>query len=184
LVTRVGALVALGAALLGAGCATGNQSEEQEGIPRPEWRVGDRWVFKRTTLAGASAVVAHQVVAATMEGYTVRVVGLATETARQWTPELHLVREEVGAAAVARYEPPVSYFTWPLKPNTWKASDTIEPVDTVAGRFYTLRVERSSGTQRLETYWYTPRLRYWVRLEDYLRGYVEELVEFKSWSGS
>jgi hypothetical protein len=204
LVTRVGALVALGAALLGAGCATGNQSEEQEGIPRPEWRVGDRWVFKRTTLAGASTVVAHQVVAATMEGYTVRVVGLAAETARQWTPELHLVREEVGAAAVARYEPPVSYFTWPLKPkatwtqefqlsdgrndgryaNTWKVSDTIDPVDTVAGRFYTLRVERSSGTQRLETYWYTPRLRYWVRLEDYLRGYVEELVEFKSWSGS
>jgi hypothetical protein len=45
-------------------------------------------------------------------------------------------------------------------------------------------VERSSGTQRLETYWYSPRIRYWVRLEDYARGYVEELVEYKSWSGS
>ena len=31
---------------------------------------------------------------------------------------------------------------------------------------------------------YSPRIRFWVRLEDYLRGYVEELVEYKSWSGS
>ena len=54
----------------------------------------------------------------------------------------------------------------------------------MAGRFYTLRVERWSGAQRLETYWYSPRIRFWVRLEDYLRGYVEELVEYKSWSGS
>ena len=68
--------------------------------------------------------------------------------------------------------------------NTWKVGETIEPIDTVAGRFYTLRVERWSGAQRLETYWYSPRIRFWVRLEDYLRGYVEELVEYKSWSGS
>ena len=68
--------------------------------------------------------------------------------------------------------------------NTWKVGEKIEPIDTVAGRFYTVRVERSSGSQRLETYWYSPRIRYWVRLEDYSRGYVEELVEYKSWSGS
>ncbi len=48
-------------------------------------------------------------------------------------------------------------------------------------KFYALRVERWSGTQRLEVYWYNARVRYWVRLEDYLRGYVEELVEFRPW---
>jgi hypothetical protein len=45
-------------------------------------------------------------------------------------------------------------------------------------------VDRRSGTQRLESYWYNPRVRYFVRLEDYLRGYVEQLVEFRSWGSS
>jgi hypothetical protein len=202
----VGAVLLLGATLLTAGCAadTAKQAAEQEVVARPEWRVGDRWAFKRTTLSGASAVVTHQVVAAAMEGYTVRVVGLAAELTRQWTSDLHLAREALGDGTTVRYEPPASYFTWPLKPgatwdqafqysdgrndgrytNTWKVSERIEAIDTVAGRFYVLRVERWSGTQRLESYWYSPRVRYWVRLEDYLRGYVEELVEFRSWSGS
>jgi hypothetical protein len=202
---RIACLLAV-VALLGAACATekDTQTKEQEAVPRPEWRVGDRWVFKRTTLAGASIVVTHQVVAATQEGYTVQIRGLEPPGTRQWTSDVHLVQETVGGGATARYEPPARYFMWPLKPggtweqafqytdgrsdgryvNTWKVSDTIEPIDTVAGRFYTLRVERASGTQRLETYWYTPRIRYWVRLEDYLRGYVEELVEARSWSGS
>jgi hypothetical protein len=206
-VNRVGAMVALGIALLASGCATererDRESQEQQSVPRPDWRVGDRWVLKRTTLTGASVIVTHQVVAATREGYTVRVLGLGAETTRQWTPDLHLVRE-VAADGTVRYEPPLPYFSWPLKlaatwtqdfqltdgrndgryENSWQVGETIEPIETVAGRFYALRVERLSGTQRLETYWYNPRVRYWVRLEDYLRGYVEELVEVKSWSGS
>ena len=104
---------------------------------------------------------------------------------------------------MTRYQPPAPYFMWPLKPgdtwaqefqytdgrndgryaNTWKVGTGLEPIDTVAGRFYTLRVERWSGSQRLEAYWYSPRVRYWVRHEDYLRGYQEELVESWSWSG-
>ena len=196
----------LAATLLTVGCAadTAKQAAEQEVVTRPEWRVGDRWAFKRTALSGASAIVAHQVVVATMEGYTVRVVGLAAEVTRQWTPDLHLARETLGDGRTVHYEPPASYFTWPLKPgatwdqafqytdgrsdgryaNAWKVGEGIEALDTVAGRFYVLRIERRSGTQRLETYWYSPRIRYWVRVEDYLRGYVEELVEFRSWSGS
>lgn len=205
-VGRWGGAVLLALAVAAGGCATdtAKQAAEQEIITRPEWRVGDRWAFKRTTLAGASAVVTHQVVAATMESYSIRVVGLAGEVTRQWTLDVHLARETLGDGTTVRYEPPAAYFRWPLKPaatwsqefqysdgrndgryaNTWKVGETIEPIDTVAGRFYTLRVERSSGTQRLETYWYSPRVRYWVRLEDYLRGYVEELVEARSWSGS
>jgi len=192
-------LAALG--LLGAGCATPKETAEEQAVPRPEWRVGDRWVFQRTSLGGASAVVTRQVVAATAEGYTVRVLGMPSEATRQWTLDFHLVEETLGGGTTVRYEPPASYFTWPLKPgatwsqefqytdgrndgryvNTWKVGETIEPVDTVAGRFYALRIERRSGPQRLEAYWYSPRVRYWVRLEDSLRGYVEELVEFRSW---
>jgi len=204
---RIGVLgVLAAAALLAVGCAAGSskQAEEQESIPRPEWRVGDRWVFKRTALTGATAVVTHQVAAAMTEGYSVRVLGLASEVTRQWTHDLHLIQETLGDGTLVRYDPPASFFTWPLKPgdtweqefqytdgrndgryaNIWKVAATIEPIDTVAGRFYTLRVERWSGSQRLEAYWYSPRIRYWVRLEDYLRGYVEELVEVRSWSGS
>jgi hypothetical protein len=206
---RLGLAVLLGAAVLtDAGCALDMPKQaaekEAEAVPRPEWRVGDRWVFQRTALTGATAVVTHQVVAATVEGYTVRVLGLAAEVSRQWTPDLHLVQEGLGAGTTARYEPPASYFTWPIAPgktwaqefqytdgrndgryaNTWKVGDKVDAIDTVAGRFYSLRVERWSGTQRLEAYWYNPRVRYWVRLEDYLRGYVEELVEFRSWGGS
>jgi hypothetical protein len=200
----------LGLLLLAAMATTGcpldpaKKAAEEEIVTRPEWRVGDRWSFNHTGLSGAPTVVMHQVVAARIDGYTVRVLGLGTEATRQWTPDLHLVQEAVGDGPPARYQPPAPYFTWPLKPaatwgqefqytdgrndgryaNTWKVGQTIEPIDTLAGRFYTLRVERWSGTQRLEAYWYSPRIRYWVRLEDYLRGYVEELVEFRSWSGS
>jgi hypothetical protein len=189
-----------------AGCATGSAKEtaEQEIVTRPEWRVGDRWSFRRTSLSGAPVVVTHQVVAATMDGYTIRVFGLSAEATQQWTPDLHLARETLGDGTTIRYAPPAPYFTWPLKlaatwaqefqytdgrndgryANTWKVSQGIEAIDTVTGRFYVLRVERWSGAQRLEAYWYSPRVRYWVRLEDYLRGYVEELVEFRSWSSS
>jgi hypothetical protein len=175
-----------------------------ESLPRPEWRVGDRWSFKRTALRGDTAVVTHQVVAATSEGYTVQILGLASAVTREWTRDLHLVQESLGDGTVVRYQPPAPYFRWPFKPgetwtqefqytdgrndgryaNTWTVGVGVEPIDTVAGRFYTLRVERRSASQGLETYWYNPRVRYWVRLEDYLRGYVEELVEFRSWTGS
>jgi hypothetical protein len=190
--------------LAGVGCATQREKEKAEGedvVPRPEWRVGDRWVFQRTTLGGVAVVVTHQVVSATLEGYTVRVLGLATETTRHWTPDLHLAQEAQGGRPSVRYDPPAPYFVWPIGPgktwtqefqytdgrndgryaNIWKVAETIEPIDTVAGRHYALRVERWSGTQRLEAYWYSPRVRYWVRLEDYLRGFVEELVEFRPW---
>ena len=194
------------AVLLSGGCATdaAKEEDERQAVPRPEWRVGDRWIFNRTVLTGATVVVTHQVIAATTDGYTVRIQGLAADVTRQWTFDLHLAQETVGSGTPARFQPPAPYFEWPLKPgatwnqefqytdgradgryaNTWKVASTIQPLDTVAGRFYTLRVERWSGTQRLEAYWYSPRIRYWVRLEDYARGYVEDLVEVRSWSGS
>jgi hypothetical protein len=201
---RAVALLLAGA--LTAGCALDmpKSAAEQEVIGRPEWRVGDRWAFKRTALTGATTVVTHRVIAAMLDGFTIRVEGLGPPVTRRWTLDFHLAQEMFGDETRVRYEPPAAYFTWPLKPsatwsqefqytdgrndgryaNTWKVGETIEALDTVAGRFYVLRVERWSGTQRLESYWYSPRIRYCVRWEDYLRGYAEELVEYKSWSDS
>ena len=199
--------VALLTVLLATGCVgpdLSKKGEDQEIVTRPEWRVGDRWSFKRTTLAGVSGVVTHQVIAASMDDYTVKVLGLGGEVTRRWTTEFHLVQETFADGTTVRYEPPASFFKWPLKlgatwdqdfqytdgkndgrySNVWKVAPTIEAIDTVAGRFFVLRVERWSGTRRLEAYWYSPRIRYFVRLEDYLGGYVEELVEYKSWSES
>jgi hypothetical protein len=197
-------LAAVGLVLLvAAGCAglTETSDKEAEGVPRPEWRVGDRWVFRRTTLRGASSVVTHQVIAATAGGYTVRVLGAPQETLVEWTRDLHLVRWQSGTAT-ARFDPPARYFVWPIKPgqtwaqefayadgardgryeNGWTIGDAVERVDVVAGRFYALRIEhRGSAGERLETYWYNALARYWVRLEDYQRGYAEELVEYSSW---
>jgi len=206
--TRLGLVVALGTALLTAGCPldihkTAAESDA-EAIPQPEWRVGDRWSFKRTTLGGASGVVTHQVIAATMDDYTVKVLGLGGEVTRRWTTQFHLIEETLPDGTTVRYDPPAPFFSWPLKfgmtwtkdfqytdgrndghySNTWKVAETIEAIDTVAGRFYVLRIERWSGARRLVSYWYSPRIHYFVRLEDYLGGYVEELVDYKSWSDS
>lgn len=203
-------LLALGGflALAGAGCALDlpkhAAEQEAEAVPRPEWQLGDRWLFQRTTLSGAVIIVTHQVVAVTQVGYTVRVLGLGGDVTREWTRDLHLVRETHGDGVTARYDPPASAFAWPIGfaktwtqefqytdgrndgryTNTWKIGPTIEPVDTIAGRFYTLRIERWGGAQRLETYWYSPRVRYWVRREDHLQGYVEELLEVRSLGSS
>jgi hypothetical protein len=178
--------------------------KDSDAVPQPEWRVGDRWSFKRTTLTGASGVVTHQVVGATTDTYTVKVLGLGGDVTREWTTDFHLARETFPDGTTARYQPPALFFNWPLKlgatwsqefqysdgrndgrySNTWKVAEGIEAIDTVAGRFYVLRIERWSGTRRLVAYWYSPRIRYFVRLEDYLGGYVEELVEYKTWSDS
>ncbi len=203
-----GALLA-GALLAASGCALDMPKAEAEkvaaeSLPRPEWRVGDRWTFKRTVLTGVTSIITHQVVEASPQGYTVRTQGVVPEVTRRWTVDLHLVEETGANGAFMRYDPPALFFSWPFKPgdtweqefqyadgrndgrytNTWKVGAGVEPIETVTGRFYTLRVERWGGPRRLEAYWYNPRVRYWVRLEDYLRGYEEELVEFRSWSGS
>lgn len=192
-------------ALLAPACvgAPGGREASLEALPAPEWRVGDRWVFRRTTLGGATVVVTHQVVRATAEGYTVRVLGLPGPVGRQWTRALALAEETPGDGTTARYVPPLPLFAWPLAPgqawvheflyvegpregrylNSWRVGTVVEPVDVVAGRFYTVRIERWAGPERLETYWYNARVRYWVRLEDYRRGYVEELVESSTWGG-
>lgn len=194
------ALGLLGVLVVAAGCAAPPASPEADSVPRPEWRVGDRWVFRRTTLSGATAVVTHQVTEATGDGYTMRVTGLAQELTRWWTRELHVSRQTVAGGAVGRFQPAARYFVWPLTlgktwtqefeygegktegryANTWRVGAFVEPIDVVAGSFYAVRIEHwGFRGERLDTYWYVPRVRYWVRLESYPSGYTEELIEFQ-----
>lgn len=190
----------LGAVVLLAGCAilrgTLDAPEEDE-VPRPEWRVGDRWVFRRTSLSGVTTVVTHQVTAATGTAYTVRLTGLDEPVTRSWTADLHLAGL-TAAGRGTRLEPPAPFFSWPLKlgkvwsatvrqrdeqgeavvTHTWRVAAALDRVHTLAGSYYAMRIEHSTGAdQRVAAYWYTPRVRYWVRFEHYLGGYAEELID-------
>jgi hypothetical protein len=190
----------VGLLIVAGGCAIFRGSFEDKGedeVPRPEWRIGDRWVFQRSTLSGQSAVVTHQVTAATGAVYTVRVTGLAEEVRSTWTADLHLA-SLAASERLVRFEPAAPYFRWPLKlgqtwsetlrqldgpsettaVHTWHVGKAIERIDTLAGSYYCVRIEHRMGAdQRVNAYWYTPRVRYWVRHEHYLGGYTEMLVE-------
>jgi hypothetical protein len=188
---------------LGA-CADTPDKEEQEkaGVPKPEWRVGDRWVFQRTSLGGTTSVVTYQVVEATGDGYALRLSGAGPDLTSYWTDELALRRREVGGRVVSRFEPAAPFFRWPLKlgerwdgefdytdgrndgryRNVWAAGVAIESINVVAGRFYSVRIEQRGGQGRLlSTYWYSPLVRYWVRQDSAIDGFSEELVEFRPW---
>jgi hypothetical protein len=178
------------------------EEEEKAGVPKPEWRVGDRWVFQRTSLGGTTSVVTYQVVEATGDGYALRLSGAGPDLTSYWTDELALRRREVGGRVVSRFEPAAPFFRWPLKlgerwdvefdytdgrndgryRNVWTAGIAIESINVVAGRFYSVRIEQRGGQGRLlSTYWYSPLVRYWVRHESAIDGFSEELVEFRPW---
>jgi hypothetical protein len=196
------ALAGLGVALLLlSGCAVGGgKKDDEDAVPKPEWRVGDRWVFQRTLASGQTVVVTHQVTEADGSGYTVRIAGPTPEITWRWTPALHLSQLARGGEVLSRFEPAAMYFVWPLilgkgwsqefdyrdgrrdgrYTNRWQVGAQIERVHTLAGSFYAVRIERwGSRGERVDTYWYSPRVRYWVRLESYANGYAEELVEFR-----
>jgi hypothetical protein len=188
-------------ALLVTGCALDPaRPDDQDAVPRPEWRVGDRWLFQRSLASGQTAVVTHQVTEADGSGYVMRVSGAPAETTLVWTAELHLARLVRGGEVVGRFDPAASYFAWPLRlgkewsqeftyrdgrhegryVNRWRVANEIQRIDTLAGSFYAVRIERwGSRGERLDTYWYSPLVRYWVRIESYAAGYTEDLVEFR-----
>jgi hypothetical protein len=174
---------------------------EADQVPRPEWRLGDRWVFRRTTPAGDTTVVIYRVTAVTAEGYTLQLGGLTPEVTETWTPDFHLRTQQLAGRPAARFEPAAMFFAWPLQlgkswsqtftfhdgqqagqyVNEWRVGPVVESLQVLAGSFYVVRVERRGpGGQLLDTYWYTPRVRYWVKHESYAGGYVDELVEAPS----
>ncbi len=188
-----------GALLVLAGCAGLAGGPGGDAVPRPEWRVGDRWVFRRSAGSDAPAVVTHEVREATPDGYAVRITGLDREIVRHFTPDLHVSRQTVGGDA-ATFEPPAMYFAWPLTlgkgwsqefeyrdgrhdaryTNHWRVAERPEAVDALGAVFRAVKIEHlGSRRERLQTYWYAPAVRYWVRLENHVSGFSEELVEFR-----
>jgi hypothetical protein len=144
-------------------------------------------------------VVTHTVTGVTPDGYTMRVGGGGAELTRLWTADLHLGRSLAAGRLVSEFQPAARYFAWPLTlgkswtqefeyrdgrqdgryVNSWEVEEAVESVDVLAGSFYALRIERRGDRgERLETYWYVPRVRYWIKLEDAREGYVEEPIEF------
>lgn len=186
--------------LLVAACASAPDPPPAAELVRPEWRVGDRWLFRRTPALGPTTLATHEVTEVTPEGYTMRITRLNREITRYWTRELHVSRQTAGGRPLNRFEPAAMYFLWPLVPgrawqqefeyvdgrndgrytNAWRVAPQAETVDVVAGWFVALKIERlGAAGERLDTYWYVPAVRYWVRLEDHVERYAEDLVEFR-----
>jgi len=188
--------------LLLAGCVAFAQKPEPlppEVAKRPEWRVGDRWVFVRTAASGVIRVVTYEVVADTTEGYQMWIAGLGPGITRWWTKDFHLVRQAVGERPLNAFEPAARFFAWPLAlgatwrqefeyrdrrhdgryVNRWRVAERIEPVAVLLGSFPAVRLDQfDGGGQPLATYWYVPAVRFWGKFQSYTEGYVEELMEF------
>jgi hypothetical protein len=197
---RLLVLLGLGA-LLGACLKPGIPAPPPEALVTPVWRVGDRWVFHRTVAGAPVVVVTHEVIEATPEGYVVRITRLNQELIRRWTAELGVAGHDLGGRPLNRFEPAARYFDWPLAlgkvwsqsfeyrdgrsdgryENHWRIGKEPAQVDVPDGRYITLKIERLGGDgRRLEAYWYSPLVRYWVRLEDDQNRYVEQLFEFRA----
>ena len=136
-------------------------AQHRDQVARPEWRVGDRWVFRRTTVGGTTSVVTYQVTAATADGYTLRLGGLVPEVTETWTPELHLRAQQIAGRAAALFEPAAMFFAWPLRlgktwsqtftfrdggqagqyVNEWRVGPVVESLLVLAGSFYVVRIE-------------------------------------------
>src|SRR5262245_21885257 len=152
-----GRLGLLALVALAAGCAPATPPKPPEAdLHRPEWKVGDRWVFRRmptSQLGGVASLVTHEVIAATPDGYTMRITRLNEELTRYWTRDFHLSHQESRGRLLNRYEPPARYFEWPLLPgrswsqefeyrdgrndgryvNSWRVDPGLARVDTLAG---------------------------------------------------
>jgi hypothetical protein len=196
-VRRRDLLTGLGAAWLVGGCAS-DPKPAPELLVRPEWRTGDRWVFRRTGTAGMTTVSIHEVIEATPTGYVMRMTRLGQEILRHWTRDLHLSHQTAGGRPLNRFDPPAMFFSWPLAlgkmweqefqyedgkadgryVNRWRIGPKVEPTDVIAARFGALKIERfGEGDELLNTYWWVPQVRYWVRLTDHVNRYSEELIE-------
>jgi hypothetical protein len=187
-------------ALVAAGCASGPEPPPPARLERPEWKVGDRWLFRRTAATGVSTIVTHEVIEATPQGYVVRMSRLGQEITRHWTRELHLSHQTAGGRPLNRFTPPAMYFSWPLAlrkawsqefeyedgkrdghyTNRWRVAERPERVDVIGGLFVALRIDRQGGGgEPLDTYWYVPEARYWVRLVDHQNHFTDELLELQ-----
>jgi hypothetical protein len=204
---RAGAAAVAG--LLLAACASA-APPTPSGLPKtprelkvevpPEWRPGDRWVYRWSNAAQSGARTVEVVEVRSMGGARYY-VARSDDVHEYWTPELHWAALVRDAKVEARMLPPEPWFVWPLEVGRrWTHSgvfedrtgrresthqflvEASETVEVPAGRFETLRVVRETATLHFDRYWYAPSVGSYVKWTG-RRGETEfavELVEYRA----
>ncbi len=181
-------LIAFGLLLYGCASAPPAQvaaiADQSVIAERPEWRVGDRWLYR--TASGRT--FAREVEGREGNLWVVR-VGSA-----RWS-----ITDDLAVKTTAQndFEPAINYFDWPLRvkkswtvdclcKNTgakvkgWPAVERYEAVTVPAGTFNAFKIHWTDGTNRRpQVYWYAPAVKSFVRWEDHEAGTVSELIEYR-----
>ena len=188
-----------------AGCATspsGNHGVEARKGDRPEWRPGDRWVYR---VNGAERGTKTVEVLATRDVNGSQYYILKTpesELLSYWTVDLGWAFAVGGrdSTVQARTEPPIPWFRWPLvvgqqwshhgiyedRSGKRDANEdfmvvTAEDVEVPAGRFRAFKIVRQGQSADSDQYWYAPEVRSYIKwiLTRGEQRIEEELVEYK-----
>jgi hypothetical protein len=202
LVVVVLAIVSLGCRSVPAGEPIVQHEALRVATP-PEWRPGDRWVYRwlngTTTGTRTLEVVETREVSGTLY-YVLR--NADDELLNFWTVDLRWAFA-VGARdskVEARIDRPVPWFDWPLEVGRrWshqgvyqdrggkrEANETFmvvgaETVEVPGGRFEALKIVREGQSVDSDQYWYAPDVRSYVKwiLKRGDKRIEEELLEYK-----
>ena len=188
-----------------SGCAAtsaGGSGAETRRVDRPEWRPGDRWVYRVTGSESGTKTVE---VLETREVKGSRYYILKTpenELLSYWTVDLGWAFAVANrdSTVQARTDPPVPWFHWPLAVGQrWNhhgvyedrngkrdSNETFmvvgtEIVEVPAGRFRTFKIVREGQSIDTDQYWYAPDVRSYVRwiMKRGEQRLEEQLVEYK-----
>jgi hypothetical protein len=169
----------------------------------PEWRPGDRWVY-RWASGSETGTRTVEVVETRDRGATRYYVVKDSDLLNYWTLDLGwagaiTVRDSKVESRITA-EPPVPWFTWPLdvgrrwshqgvyedrggKRETNDAFMVVatESVEVPAGRFETVKIVREAQSVDSDQYWYAPEVRSYVKwiLKRGDKRVEEQLVEYK-----
>jgi hypothetical protein len=183
---------------------TGNtQAETSRVATAPEWRPGDRWLYRWANGTATGTRTVEVVERREVGGVSYYVVKDAdAERLNYWTTDLRWafavgVRD---SKVEARIDRPVPWFTWPLEVGRqWshqgvyedrsgkrQANENFmivgnETVEVPGGRFETVKIVREGQSADSDQYWYAPDVRSYVKwiLKRGDNRIEEELVEYK-----
>lgn len=203
LLVLAAALVCLGCGTLPPTTATAPAEPPTRLAQPPEWRPGDRWVYR--AMNGTADATRTIEVLETREVSGTRYYVLKTQDEdllNFWTLDLHwaFAVGERDSKVAARVDHPIPWFTWPLEVGRrWthqtvyedrsgrrQANETflvvgMEAVDVPAGRFNAMKIVREGQSADSDQYWYVPEVRSYARwiLKRGDRRVDESLVEYK-----
>ena len=171
-------------------------------VSPPEWRPGDRWVYRLNGAAADTRVVdvIEQRQVGGLAYYVVKTPD--SDLVNYWTLELAwaFAAGTRDAKVEARVDQPVPWFNWPLQVGrrwTYKGvyedrsgkretNDTFmvvgtEIVEVPAGRFEAVKIVREGQALDSDQYWYAPEVRSYVKwiLKRGDKRLEEDLVEYK-----